>query len=117
MENDYSGGSQDNPYDAGKADVGPPPTSGVNSTAQTLAIISLASGLLGISAMCCVFLMPIPLVAIVTGGIALTQNKPSNNGVTIMSIIGLALGLLAFAGFGLMILLNLGAAAAGAVSG
>jgi hypothetical protein len=63
--------------------------------APVLAIISLVCGVLGIITTCCcgLFGLPIPLAAIICGGIALAQPNAQGKG---MAIGGIALGVLCF---------------------
>ena len=70
----------------------------------TLAIISLVCGVLGIVTTCCcgLFGLPIPIAAIICGGIAMAQPNAQGKG---MAIAGIALGVLCLiAGIGLLIL-------------
>src|SRR3954471_5500421 len=90
-----------NPYQSpGTPGYMPPP----QQAPPTLAIVSLVCGVLGIVTTCCCGLLglPIPLAAIITGGIALAQPAAGGKG---MAIAGVGLGVLCFLlGLGLFIL-------------
>jgi hypothetical protein len=78
----------------------PPPT----ESPPVLAIISLVCGVLGIVTTCCCGILgvPVPIIAIVCGGIALAQPNSSGKG---MAIAGVVLGVICLLlGIGLLIL-------------
>ncbi len=80
-----------NPYQSSSPGYMPPQQQG----SSTLAIISLVCGIVGIITSCCcgLFGLPIPLAAIICGGIALSQPNAQGKG---MAIGGVVLGVLAF---------------------
>ncbi|MGI8979459.1 MAG: DUF4190 domain-containing protein [Pirellulaceae bacterium] len=79
-----------NPYQTSTPGYMPPPQP---QGSPVLAIISLVCGVLGVVTTCCcsIFGLPVPIIAIVCGGIALAQPNSSGKG---MAIAGVVLGVL-----------------------
>ncbi|MFN0020336.1 MAG: DUF4190 domain-containing protein [Pirellulaceae bacterium] len=84
--------STPNPYQSSTPGYMPPPE---QQGSPVLAIISLVCGVVGIITTCCcgLFGLPIPLAAIICGGIVLAQPNGQGKG---MAIGGVALGVLCF---------------------
>ncbi|MBC7851831.1 MAG: DUF4190 domain-containing protein [Pirellulaceae bacterium] len=90
-----------NPYQSSTPGYMPPPQA---PGPPVLAIISLVCGVLGIVTTCCCGILgiPVPIIAIICGGIALAQPNAGGKG---MAIGGVALGVICLlAGIGLLIL-------------
>lgn len=81
-----------NPYQSSTPGYMPPPQP---QGSPVLAIISLVCGIVGIITTCCcgLFGLPIPLAAIICGGIALAQPNSQGKG---MAIAGVVLGVICF---------------------
>jgi hypothetical protein len=103
--------SQPNPYDPPPPSAYPPSGYGPASPNQTpmiLAVGSLVTGVLSLIScvpLCGCILMPMPLIALVLGGVTLSQ-KPDQN-AKIMAIIGIALAGLTIAAWIVMMVLNI----------
>jgi hypothetical protein len=74
-----------NPYQAGSTPGYPPPQQGSSG----LAIASLVCGIVGIIATCCcgLFGIPLPLIAIVTGGMALANPNAQGKGMAMAGVV------------------------------
>ena len=60
---------------------------------EVLAIVSLVAGILGLTSCCCIFLVPLPLIAVITGAIGLKKcNEDPSLGGKPLAIAGIALG-------------------------
>ncbi len=64
---------------------------------ETLAIVSVVTGVLGLISCCCCLAIPIPIAAIVTGGLGLSKinREPGRFKGKELAYIGIGLGILA----------------------
>jgi len=64
---------------------------------ETLAIVSVVTGALGLISCCCCFALPLPIAAIVTGGLGLSKinQEPGRFKGKELAYIGIGLGILA----------------------
>jgi hypothetical protein len=94
-----------NPYSSSTPGFIPPPP---QAGPPVLPIVSLVCGILGIVATCCcgLFGIPIPLIALVTGGIALAQPNAPGKGMAIGGVACGAIALLLWIGMLILVLAN-----------
>lgn len=87
---------------------GPPPT-------NSLAIVSLACGLISMPTVCCCYGFPFNIIGLITGGIAVSQIRadPGLHGGMGLAIGGIVTSLVSFAILGLVFLFYAGAVGVG----